>query len=258
MSWNESGVSCVETDQGYEKSVHLHDQFACDESFHFFIAYTEPEQKHLEISPGTGRLAFAAAGQGTDVFCIEPSAAMGAILREKIRGDAMLPRQRPLDTETATASRTDQAFPHAVMPGIYNPYMALDEKRHSLESAHRHLDSGATLVLDVHTGIIFPRPLNPAGELQKDSLTYHRQVEPAKQRDASVRATPIFEIPYAGQIIDRVEQKSRAACIEPQEVGSSLVATGFETRCQFGDHRHSPRRPASSLLTIQAERMTLP
>ena len=250
-------MSCVETDQGYEKRAYLYDQFACDGIFHVFIAYTEPVQKYLDIGSGTGRLAFTAAGQGTDVFCIEPSPAMRALPREKIRGGAMPPRQLALLTETAAASRTDQAFPHTLILRIYDPHMALDEKRHSLESTHHHLDSRATLVFDVHTGIMSPRPLTPAGEVQ-NGLTYHRRVGSEMQRDGSVRATPIFEIPCAGQIIDRVKQKSPVACIEPEEVGGSLVATGFEIRCGFRNHRRSPWRPASSLLTIQAERMTQP
>ncbi len=203
LGWFKSGVSRVETDHGYNMNAHLRDRFACDETLHFFIPYTEPMQGYLDLDQATGRLVFTAAGRATDVFGTKPSPAMMAILREKIRGNAKLP-QLARHTEKAAGFGTDQSLPRAMMSGTCEPFMALDEKRPSPENIHGHLDSA----LSVHTGITFPCPLTPSGKGHRDGLTSRPLVRSARRRNGPMDRNVIPETLRQDQVVGRVELES--------------------------------------------------
>jgi nitroreductase/ubiquinone/menaquinone biosynthesis C-methylase UbiE len=213
----------------------------------------------LELACGTGRVALRLAQQGVAVTGLDLSPAMIAIARQKSAG---------LENICwVVGDMRDFTLPHsfdlAIIPGhsFQNLNSSADQLA-CLESIHRHLKPGGTLVvhldhmnranLDWLAGLCgeqggkfeaaesFSHPLSGNPVQAYRAWSY----EPATQ--TATARTAWEELDADGQVVQRIEKRPvRLHCLFRFEMEHLLARAGFEIQAVYGDFSASDLRDDS-------------
>jgi SAM-dependent methyltransferase len=140
------------------------------------------EGKVLEVGVGTGRMFTNALEKGVDVYGIDISEPMLAVLRGKLPGDQhfRISRQNIVDFSSANS------FSLVIAP--FRVLMHVDDKEdqlRALNNVYKHLEPGGRFIFDVFMPD-FNQLINPL----RNSLDFEGEYEPGKKVRRIVSTSP--------------------------------------------------------------------
>lgn len=237
---------------GYEKSARFYDLFDEKDNIPFFSRYAMKAGEVLDVGAGTGRIALPLARKGIKVYAVEPSQAMLDVFEKKIQKEPQLGDFIDYLKADAATFKFDRTFPLAIMSGSFDHLLGGKGKREALLNIGGHLKSGGVFVFDVFLGLMGDRPLSPAGvkklgEREVRRFVSSEQLSPQKQVTRLV-----FEVYEAGELVERVEERSIVGVIHRHEIRSLLNDTGFKIRREWGDYDSTRFEEDSPLLIVES------
>jgi SAM-dependent methyltransferase len=117
----------------------------------FFASHARPTHRVLDVGAGTGRIALAIAERGNHVYCLEPSAAMRAVLLAKLAGKPSLRDRVTVMPGAAPTFQLPNLFDYAYLAGVVQ-YLPGDSRPQLFDTLTRHLRPGAILAIDMIGG----------------------------------------------------------------------------------------------------------
>jgi SAM-dependent methyltransferase len=243
----------VGEDKGYEKAAHLYDLFDGKENIEFFFHYAAAAGEILDIGAGTGRIAIPLAERGVEVYCVEPSPAMRREFKKKLSQHPHLWGNITLQASDARHFDFGRAFPAAFLSGSFDHFLNDKERLASLCNIGRHLVTGGKLVFDVFLGLMRDSPLSPAGRVQVGDRECRRFVATKVLPHRTQETHLVFETYQDGELVERLEERSKVGLIAREELHQLLKQTGFEVKQEFGHYDFSGFQEGDPLLIVEAE-----
>jgi SAM-dependent methyltransferase len=240
---------------GYDKAAHLYDLFDTKENLEFFLHYARSAGEILDIGAGTGRIAIPIAEAGIKVCCVEPSASMRDELLKKLHAAPSLKQNITLLEGDAQSFRIARRLPAAFLSGVFDHLLDDTQRLSALTNIANHLVPGGKLIFDVFIGLMQPRPLSPAGEVQVGNRLYRRLVASKIMSHEVLETTLIYEISEGGQLRQRIEERSLVGLITRDKLHGLLQAAGYVVEQEFGNYDFREYKQGDSLLVLQASRV---
>ena len=242
--------------QGYEQSAHLYDLFDRKPNIAFFAAIAQRAGTVLDVGAGTGRLALPMAAAGAEVWCVEPSPAMRAMLLKKLSAWPGLAEKIRILRGDASGFDAGRSFPAAVLSGVFDHLLDGSERERALRNLARHLEPGGALAFDVFLGMMGDRPLSLEGIERLGNHEYRRFTGARRRKDGTLETTQVFEIYQAGTLTERLTEHSQVGIVKRVEIAELLRRTGFRIVHEWQDYGHEPHRDGDPLLVVEAVRET--
>ena len=239
---------------GYDKVAHLYDLFGSQETIDFHLQYASRVSEILDIGAGTGRVAIPIAKAGTGVICIEPSAPMIRVFRQKLELEPDLKEMITIIEADAASFDLGRTLPAAFMSGSFDHLLTDDERLKSLANIANHLEPGGRLVLDVWLGLMEDSPSTWAGEMTVGDTTYKRRVGRRVLPESKIELELVFEVYRDGRLVDTIEQQSIAGVSSRELVHRLLEQTGFRVEHEYGSYDRTPYKDGDSILILETTR----
>jgi len=238
--------------KGYERAAHLYDLFDTKQNVGFFFHYASQVREILDIGAGTGRIAIPLAEKGVRIFCVEPSSAMRREFLKKLEHRRDLVGNITLLAVDARSFHVDRTFPAAFLSGSFDHFLDDRERLSSLFNIARHLQPNGTLVFDVFLGLMKDAPLSPSGSVQHGNRQYRRFVGGRLLPDKTRETILIFETYQAGELLERIEERSLVGIVDREGVHRLLREAHFIVAREFSNYDFTPFRAGDSLLIVEA------
>ncbi len=239
---------------GYERSARFYDLFDEKDNIDFFYQYAAQAGQILDVGAGTGRIAIPIARRAIKVWCVEPSLAMRQEFEEKLRREPGLRKRITLIEGTAASFDAGRMFPAAFLSGTFDHLLDGAERGAALSNVGRHLLPGGKLVFDVFLGLMKDSAPSPAGVARVGEREIRRSVGGQLLSDQKKETRLVFEIYEAGELMERIEERSLVGITSRQEVHHLLHRAGFELRHEWGSYDFRPFEERDSLLIVEAVR----
>jgi SAM-dependent methyltransferase len=239
---------------GYHTSASFYDLFPQTGDLEFYGRHALQRGRAIDIGAGTGRLAIPLAEREVELACVEPSGAMLAEFRQKLKDRPELASRITLVGADAASFRLHRTFPAAFMAGSFDHLLSDEERLAALTNIARHLEPGANFILDSYWGLMTDSPLKHTDEVEVEGKLYRRLVGRQVRPDNTVKITLVFEIYNGDQLEDRFEQFSQAGIIDRKRIHELLGETGFQIVAEYRDYSFSPYREGDELLLMETER----
>jgi len=139
---------------GYDAAAAYYDIFAASlggaalPRVAFFADLAQPKTRVLDVGSGTGRIALAIAERSAEVYCLEPSPAMRAVLLSKLAARHRLHSLVTVLDRAAPVFRVDRRFDYACLAGVLQ-YIAVDQRPILWRTLREHMQPGGLLALDM-------------------------------------------------------------------------------------------------------------
>jgi SAM-dependent methyltransferase len=240
---------------GYDKVAHLYDLFGSQETIDFHLHYASDFDEILDIGAGTGRVAIPIAKAGTRVVCIEPSAPMIRVFKQKLGRESDLKEMITIIEADAASFRFRRTLRAALMSGVFDHFLTDDERLRSLTNIANHLEPGGRLVFDVWLGLMEDSPSTWAGETAVRDTTYKRRVGRKVLPDGKIELELIFEVYRDGRLVDTIEQRSVAGVSDRELIHRLLDQTGFRIEHEYGSYDRTPYKVGDSIVILQVKKL---
>lgn len=106
---------------------------------------------------GTGRIALPVAEMGVEVVAVEPSAAMLAVLEEKVADRPAFAVRNNRNQGAGQPCELDREVPPAITSGSFDHPLDCEGHLAALRNVARHVEPDGTLVLDILVGLMGTR-----------------------------------------------------------------------------------------------------
>jgi SAM-dependent methyltransferase len=242
------------TPSGYEQVAHVYDLFDTKKNIEFFYHFAAASGEILDIGAGTGRIAIPLAERGVKVCCIEPSPAMRREFKRKLAEKKDLGEQITIVGGDATAFHLNRKFPVAILSGSFDHLLSDEERLSALLNIGKHLEPNGTLVFDVFLGLMRDSSLKAAGTARANDIQYRRYVSSKLIPNRIQETVIVIEAFKAGQLVNRIEERSLVGLIRKEQVLLLLEKADFRVKQMFGNYDFSHYRDGDPLLIIEAER----
>jgi SAM-dependent methyltransferase len=153
---------------------------------------------------------------------------------------------------SATSFDLAQIFPAALLSGAFDHLLDDAERLDALRNLRRHLRTGGVLVFDLFLGLMKDAPLLPAGVVATLKGEVRRFVGGRVLSGRGKETYLVFEIYEAGELVERIEERSPVGVTTRDAVHGLLKAAGFTVRHEWGDYDFSPYRDGDALLIVEA------
>jgi len=247
----------------YDHTIH----YAARPDIDFYIEQTrEVAGPILELGCGTGRILLPLAEAGHEMIGMDIADQMLDRCREKL---ARLPRAVQDRVRLVHGNMVeidlDETFPLVTLP--FRPFhhlLTIDEQLRCLQSAHRRLDPGGRIILDlfqVDPGEMFdPKTLEETVDFRDVELPDGRKFT-RSQRIADFHPDEqyndielIHTVTYPDGRRERIVQAFPWRYFFRFEVEHLLARCGFATVCVYGDYDCSPLTKGSPEMIFVAEK----
>jgi len=216
----------------------------------------------LEIGCGTGRLLLPLAQQGREIVGVDSSPAMLARARARLEAAGLLKRVELVEADARTLRLNRQFRLAFVALNSFAHFVTRADQRAALESIHRHLLPGGTLILDLPNADL-RRYQQAEGQLFLQGVwTDERQHERvshliAAASDPEARAlqlTHFYDVHAQGGPLRRIVVQNALALLSPGEAELLVESCGFQISHLFGDYELNPGDENSPRLIVVATR----
>lgn len=240
----------------YDHIADVYDVFVQTEAdIPFFITEARKTSGEiLELMVGTGRVTLPLARAGARLTCVDNSAEMLALLREKLASEGLTADVQQMDVRQLSF---DRRFDLILIPfHAFAELTSEDDQRHTLVGICAHLAEGGRFICALHNPPVrlraadgqfrligsYPRP---DGKL----LVWIRQAyDPARKL---VDIAEFFELyNAAGEMTSRRLLEMSASFIEKPQFERLIEQAGFTVEALYGDYQYAPFDEASSPFMI--------
>src|SRR5262249_26290706 len=114
----------------------------------FFASLAQPNASTLDVGSGTGRIALEIAERGVEVYCLEPSPGMRAVLLSKLAARPHIKSRVTVLDGAAPVFRLGRQSDYACLAGVLQ-CIAVDQRRVLWHTLREHLRPGGLLALDM-------------------------------------------------------------------------------------------------------------
>jgi SAM-dependent methyltransferase len=241
----------------YAKVASLYDLYAnTDIDVPFFVQEAQERQSVLELMCGTGRLSIPLIEAGVRLSCLDSSAEMLNVLKEKLRAKGIaIPIYEMDASDFSLAGRYDLIIiPFNSFAEISDPL----EQEKSLKAIHAHLVEGGRLICTLHNPAVrlksvdgqihqrgtFPLP-DPGGHL---ILSTVENYDPAARL---VKGAQFYELYDADGVLQSKRFVQLTFYLHGKDDFEKLArAQGFEIEALYGDYGWAEFDPQKSPFMI--------
>jgi SAM-dependent methyltransferase len=196
-------------------------------SVSYFASHARRTDRVLDIGAGTGRIALAIAEQGNRVYCVEPSAAMRAVLLAKLATSTALRDRVTVVPGAAPVFDLPGRFDYAYLAGVMQ-YLPGENRPLLFDTVVRHLRHGATLALDMIGGAPGSGwPTELVGDIAVGESTYALHCEATPVGLSALRMTLDYSTTLDGRLLSATRVERVRHFHSPQDTVDDLEAAGF-------------------------------
>jgi SAM-dependent methyltransferase len=241
----------------YSKVASFYDLYAnTDIDVPFFVQEAQARQSVLELMCGTGRLSIPLIEAGVRLSCLDSSAEMLAVLKEKLRARGVsIPIYEMDASNFSLARRYDLIIiPFNAFAEISDPL----EQENSLKSIHTHLLEGGRLICTLHNPAL--RLLSVDGQIHQRGI-FHlpdaggylilSTIENYDPATRLVKGAQFYELYNADGVLQSKRFVQLTFYLHGKEDFERLArAQGFEVETLYGDYGRAEFDPQRSPFMI--------
>jgi SAM-dependent methyltransferase len=237
---------------GYEKSAHLYDLFDRKGNIEFFFHYALPVGEVLDIGAGTGRIAVPLAERGLNVWCVDPSPAMRAEFKKKLKSSPNISDRINIIKGDAASFEMNRVFPMAFLSGCFDHFLDEHERCESLRNIGANLNPGGILLFDVFVGCMGEKPSTPAGEVVMGDQRIRRYVGREALSTDRQLVKIVYEVYQGKECVERIEEQGLVGITTREEVRRILSLCDFKAIREYGGYDFALYKEGGSLLIMEA------
>lgn len=221
----------------------------------WYIEVLKPYSKILELGIGTGRVAIPLAQAGYDVWGIDNSPEMTALLKQKINITNI--NNIHIIEQDFRDIKLEESFNAAIIPFCtFNFMLSRNDQTSVLNSLKRVLNSGALLILDLLTPFTFPNWTDSSYHWYKtvcdDQQTFHIYVKNEYDDKTHVLKQNRLIKMRSGDYVEEKNLVMKNVYIDVDEIKELLSLCGFTTRNIYGDYNFGVYNSNSTCLLVLA------
>ncbi|MHA1934360.1 MAG: class I SAM-dependent methyltransferase [Candidatus Thorarchaeota archaeon] len=249
--------------EGYESAARFYDLFADNSDIPFYLNYAELQGSPiLDLAAGTGRVTFALAQQGFQVYALEKSPAMLNEAHRKLsRVEKTVARKIHLIEGDMRNFSLSKKFRLVIIPTSFGHALTTEEQLSTLRCIQEHLVVDGLFILD-----LFPEGAQPENasfeeppvKLSKGRSVIRSGVMKINSKDQIIEMDLTFTVldETEGKILEKTNLKSGVAIICNHEVDVLLKTSGFKIAEEFGDFNRAPYTSESGrrILTLHLQK----
>lgn len=221
----------------------------------WYIDILKPYSKILELGIGTGRVGIPLAQAGYDVWGVDNSREMIALLKQKM--NMININNIHIIEQDFRNIQIEEKFDAAIIPFCtFNFMLSRNDQICVLNSLKRVLNSGALVILDLLTPFTFPNltdtSYNWIKTVNDNPYAYHIYVNNEYDRNTRIlKQNRLIKKCSA----DNVEEKNlvmKNVYIDVDEIKELLSSCGFKIGDIYGDYNFGPYHLSSTYLLVLA------
>ncbi len=203
----------------------------------FVMARAEGLEAALDVGAGTGRTAMALAERGLQVWALEPSAGMRAVMLARLADDTSLDARLTIVPGDAQTCALGRRFPLIVF--CHGLYLLTESgaRAAALRNLAAHLAPGGRLIVDfaLEEGRT-ERPRALAAERRIGAATYRRYSASRRAGPRDWRVTWDFEVELGGQIVEHAAETYAVRTATLGESRAALAEAGLGVTDEFSGY----------------------
>jgi ubiquinone/menaquinone biosynthesis C-methylase UbiE len=244
------------TEQHYARIAELYDAFVKTEvDVPFFINEAKKAQGEvLELMAGTGRLTIPLVEAGIPVTCVDYSAEMLSLLREKLRQRKLMAEVHHMDVRSLQLGKQ---YRQIIIPFQAFPELtSLEDQERVLQGIHRHLADNGNFICTLHNPNVRLKSVD--GQLHLAGRFAHKQnhlfvwlLQKYNPKTKLVDVLEFFEeYDTSGIMCAKRFSELQFRILEKAEFEVMSRNVGFEVAALYGDYAYAPFDDATSPFMI--------
>lgn len=221
----------------------------------WYIEVLKPYSKILELGIGTGRVGIPLAQAGYDVWGVDNSPEMIALLKRKI--NLAITNNIHIVEQDFRNIQIEEDFNVAIIPFCtFNFMLSREDQASVLYSLRRVLNSGALIILDLLTPFTFPNWTDPnfywVKTVYDNQHTLHIYMKNEYDENTRILKQNRLIKKCSGDFIEEINLVMKNVYIDVDEIKELLFSCGFTTGNIYGDYNFGPYNSNSKYLLVFA------
>lgn len=228
----------------YTHTAHLYDFFDHDDPAplrhaDFVGRYAGEGATVLEVGSGTGRAALLLAERGAQVCCVEPSAAMRAVMLARLADDTT--RDEAITLLPGDAQTLDLGRTFDVVAACHMLYLLdNDALSQALTALRGHMHADSVLIGDFALAAGRGEHARTLASARTVGEVEYRKYTASRQIDAALwQVEWLYEFWHAGRMLEAISETFDVRVRDSDECRDLLRAHGFAIQEEFGDYAGS-------------------